>query len=139
MQETWNTSEHLGHVYMYNIFKLMLLLFSLILAVESMGATIDNKVLRLQHLSGCRLKISSGYRTPKRNKAIGGAPESYHLSDRARDLIIVGKCPHNYRTLALIAAGLFGGVISYRTHLHVDTREEKFHKHRIDGEFVDIK
>ena len=121
------------------ILRYIILAIMLIIASEAMSSTIDNKVLRLQHLSGCRLKISSGYRTPKENRRVGGAPKSLHLSDKARDIVIVGKCPHNYRSLALIAAGLFKGVISYETHLHVDLRKRKFHKHKIKGDYVDIK
>lgn len=33
------------------------------------------------------LRVSSGYRTPERNAAVGGVPNSYHLTGRAADFV----------------------------------------------------
>ena len=104
----------------------------------SKAEELDNKILQLQHLSGCHLKVTSGYRSPRKNKRVGGAQQSYHLLNRARDLVMVGRCPHSYRTLATLATTLFEGVISYPTHLHVDDREIRFHKHFDGKKYSDI-
>lgn len=55
---------------------------------------------------GKAIRISSGFRCPSLNKAVGGAPNSYHLVGRAADLVlddedelfrlydILGSLPH---------------------------------------------
>ncbi len=76
-------------------------------------------------LGGKSLTITSGYRTPETNKAVGGAPESTHMLGRALDIII----PPGQMDAAVRAAERFfgdsGGIGIYPRHLHIDDRPEK--------------
>lgn len=38
-------------------------------------------------LTGAGARVTSARRSPERNAAVGGAPNSYHLTDRARDIV----------------------------------------------------
>lgn len=103
-----------------------------------LNSIIDNKITKLENISKCKLIVTSGYRTPEKNRQIGGAKNSWHLKDLARDLIIKGKCKYNYRELGKLAVPIFNGVITYHNHIHVDLRKKPFHKHLIGKKFVDI-
>lgn len=71
----------------------------------------------------------SGYRTPKHNKKVGGAPKSQHLTASAADISCIGITP---RMLAdkieeLIIEGRMqdGGIGVYPTFVHYDIRHAK--------------
>lgn len=65
--------------------------------------------------------ITSGYRCEKHNARIGGARGSLHREGKAADIKIPGISP---RTVWVKCKECFadGGVGSYGTHTHVDTR-----------------
>lgn len=44
-------------------------------------------------LGNRRMTITSGFRTPEHNKAIGGAKNSYHLKGMAADFTVEGLTP----------------------------------------------
>lgn len=72
---------------------------------------------RLRALVGRPLRIVSGYRSPAHNRAVGGAPRSQHLYNRAADI------PAEYATVAQAAAAGFTGIGSRgRWAVHVDVR-----------------
>ena len=48
---------------------------------------------RLREAMGAPLKINSGRRCPRRNRAVGGAKESQHLLRIAADLALAGHEP----------------------------------------------
>lgn len=48
---------------------------------------------RIRELLGKPLIISSGYRSPKVNAGIGGAPNSYHTKGLAADFTVPGMTP----------------------------------------------
>lgn len=78
---------------------------------------------------GVPIRIRSGYRSPKHNKAVGGVPGSQHPKGNAGDLeqnVFKPKGLYN-RIEQLIAAGKMeqGGVGLYPTFVHYDTRGKK--------------
>ena len=63
--------------------------------------------------------VTSGYRSPSRNTAVGGVVGSLHVSGRAADIKVAGVSP---RTVAEVARQCgFGGIGTYDRHVHVDT------------------
>ena len=70
---------------------------------------------------GKKLMITSGCRTPEHNRAVGGAPHSYHLSCDAADIVIPGVAKEDVRAYALSLPGR-GGVGTYCSLdiVHVD-------------------
>jgi hypothetical protein len=71
----------------------------------------------------CKIKVTSGYRSPKKNKAVGGARNSYHLYNRARDIQASCLSPEK---LAQICKKYANGVIVYKHHVHIDNREKPY-------------
>lgn len=131
-------------IIIYKLIKYIIILSLLLYICEAYCNTnnlknvLSNNIIKLQVQSKCKLKITSGYRSRKDNARVGGAKNSYHLKDLARDLVIVGKCGHDYRSLGKIAKNLFPGVITYYNHLHVDMRKKPFHKHKVGKKYVDL-
>jgi uncharacterized protein YcbK (DUF882 family) len=65
--------------------------------------------------------VTSGYRCPRRNQAVGGAPESLHLAGMAADVQAAAATPEH---LASVAKGCgAGGIGVYPRHTHVDVGE----------------
>lgn len=79
----------------------------------------------LRSTLGCPIKITSHYRSPAYNRAVGGAKQSQHKAFRAADIQADGATPHEvYKILKLWRdQGRFqGGIGLYSTFVHVDTR-----------------
>jgi len=76
---------------------------------------------RLRDLVGEPLIITSGYRCPKHNAEVGGAPDSLHMAGCAADIRCDAVEP---RKLAQLAGrvGFFGVLVYKDGHVHVDTR-----------------
>lgn len=72
-------------------------------------------------LDGGPLDVTSGYRTPDHNAAVGGAPDSRHLRGEAAD---IRSRRHGPAALAALCerAG-FMGIGVYPAHVHADVRE----------------
>lgn len=71
-------------------------------------------------------KVTSGRRTPKGNRAVGGVPNSHHISGRAFDAV-----PQRGESMAQLAARLrrdYPGaeVIIESDHVHVEGLPEGF-------------
>ena len=81
------------------------------------------KLQQLRDRIGKPISITSGYRCPAHNRAVGGATQSQHLTGKAADITVKGMAP------AVVAdhaeAVGFGGIGRYATFTHVDTRSEK--------------
>jgi len=84
---------------------------------------IDKKI-RKYIKSKYRYKTTSGYRTHKHNKRVGGARNSYHLYNRARDIVPTNKYMRK-KIITAIAAHSPLSLIIYDTHLHIDDRDIK--------------
>lgn len=70
---------------------------------------------------GSPLLIASGYRCPRHNKAVGGAPYSYHMRGRAFDIATAAMTPDRRWKLAQIALEHGWALGVYDTFIHVDT------------------
>lgn len=74
---------------------------------------------------GKAVTITSAYRTPGKNKSVGGTAYSQHLYGRAADIKVKGISP---KTVAAYAEKLLpgkGGIGIYKTFTHIDTRATK--------------
>ena len=75
---------------------------------------------------GKRITIGSGYRTPGKNKAVGGATYSQHLYGTAADLHTPAGCtPAQMAQIAREIMPDWGGVGIYSWGIHVDVRDTK--------------
>lgn len=72
--------------------------------------------------------INSGYRTPTRNKEVGGAKYSYHMRGMAADIRIEGMTAKEIanKLNKIIPDGC--GIIVYNTWVHIDTRTKTYRK-----------
>lgn len=86
--------------------------------------TVDAELLdileKIREHFGRRMDINSGCRCHMHNRAIGGAPESWHIRGRAADVEVDGIKP----SLVAEAAVQYGasGVKNYSEWTHIDTR-----------------
>jgi uncharacterized protein YcbK (DUF882 family) len=74
---------------------------------------------------GKPVTITSAYRTPTRNKAVGGTTYSQHLYGRAADIKVNGVSPKTVATYANTLMPQKGGIGTYKNFTHIDTRAEK--------------
>ena len=72
--------------------------------------------------------INSGYRTPTRNKAVGGAKYSYHMRGMAADIRINGMTAKEIAKELNKIVPYECGIIVYNTWVHIDTRTKKYRK-----------
>ena len=74
------------------------------------------------------ITITSAFRTPEHNKAIGGAQPSQtsegsqHLFGKAADIVVAGMTPAQVAAVARRHG--FTGIGTYRTFTHVDVRDK---------------
>lgn len=92
--------------------------------------TVDCELLRvLQALRDKvrrRVKITSGHRSPKHNKDVGGALRSMHLLGVAADIWVAGWKPETLaKWLRDNVMQDFGCIIIYDNFLHIDMRRNK--------------
>jgi uncharacterized protein YcbK (DUF882 family) len=69
------------------------------------------------------LFITSGYRCPAHNKAVGGAKRSYHMKGMAADVWSENATPEDVARCALLVPAI-RGIGLYRNFTHVDIRKE---------------
>ena len=72
--------------------------------------------------------INSGYRTPTRNKEVGGAKYSYHMRGMAADIRVNGINPKKLANKLNEIIPDECGIIVYNTWVHIDTRTKKYRK-----------
>lgn len=84
-----------------------------------------NVLQKIRTHFGKAVTITSAYRTPTHNKAVGGQAYSQHLYGRACDIKVKSVAP---KTVAKYAETLLknkGGIGTYATFTHIDTRATK--------------
>ena len=83
----------------------------------------------LRNQVGKPVYINSGYRTPTRNKEVGGAKYSYHMRGMAADIRINGMTAKEIANkLNKIVPPDECGIIVYTSWVHIDTRPNKYRK-----------
>jgi len=97
---------------------------------EEEGFIDSNLVLKLEKLReavGFKLIITSGFRSEKKNKEVGGAKDSLHLKGLAVDIAIENISPSVLYQLIKNAFMIrFTGIIVYPKHVHLDLRSLDF-------------
>lgn len=84
-----------------------------------------NVLQKIRSHFGKSVTITSAYRTPVKNKAVGGTTYSQHLYGKAADIKVTGIAP---KTVAAYTEKLLpksGGIGIYSTFTHIDVRETK--------------
>ena len=74
---------------------------------------------------GRAVTITSAYRTPTRNKSVGGTAYSQHLYGRACDIKVGGISPARVAEYAETLLPNKGGIGIYDTFTHIDVRSVK--------------
>lgn len=82
----------------------------------------------LRNQVGKPVIITSGYRTPTRNKAVGGARYSYHMRGMAADIRINGMTAKEIANKLNKIIPNECGIIVYENWVHIDTRTQKYRK-----------
>lgn len=88
------------------------------------AATLDLLERVRARCGGHPVTIHSGCRCPAYNKKVGGSPNSQHLVGRAADISIEGVPHGTVHAVASSALGYTGGLGSYATFNHLDTRTD---------------
>ena len=84
------------------------------------------KVLqKIRNHFGRTVTITSAYRTPAKNKAVGGKAYSQHLYGMAADIKVKGVAPKTVAAYANTLLPKSGGIGTYNTFVHVDVRKTK--------------
>lgn len=99
---------------------------------EDLKAFVEKNLQPLREFLDSRIFITSAYRTPEYNKAVGGVKNSYHLYDKgafAVDLMVQGVDPPIVKIVleGLIRLGVIdeGGIGLYSNFVHYDNRGYK--------------
>jgi uncharacterized protein YcbK (DUF882 family) len=82
----------------------------------------------LRNQVGKPVYITSGYRTPARNKKVDGAKYSYHMRGMAADIRIEGMTAKEIANKLNKIIPFGCGIIVYASWVHVDTRPNTYRK-----------
>lgn len=74
---------------------------------------------------GRAVTITSAYRTPTRNAAVGGTAYSQHLYGMAADIKVQGISPKKVAAYAETIMPSRGGIGIYSTFTHIDVRDNR--------------
>ena len=78
---------------------------------------------RLRRCDGKPMILTSAYRCPEHNKAVGGVKNSQHILGKAFDIRLDGRDAEKLAETARYFG--FRGIGIYDTFLHIDTRDRK--------------
>jgi len=81
-----------------------------------------DKLQMFRYVIGRPIIITSGYRCPEHNRAVGGAPKSKHMEGIAADIRVEGMTPKQVAELADKAG--FTGIGIYDNFVHLDIRKD---------------
>ena len=84
-----------------------------------------NVLQKIRSHFGQSVTITSAYRTPTKNKAVGGTTYSQHLYGRAADIKVKGVTPKKVAAYAETLLKNKGGIGIYSTFCHIDVRTTK--------------
>ncbi|MBR2388158.1 MAG: DUF882 domain-containing protein [Clostridia bacterium] len=84
-----------------------------------------NVLQKIRSHFGKSVTITSAYRTPSKNKAVGGQTYSQHLYGRAADIKVKGVTPKKVAAYAETLLKNKGGIGTYNTFTHIDIRTTK--------------
>ena len=84
-----------------------------------------NVLQKIRAHFGKAVTITSAYRTPGRNKAVGGETYSQHLYGRAADIKVKGVSPQKVAAYAETLLKNTGGIGVYNSFTHIDVRNVK--------------
>ena len=79
------------------------------------------KLQQLRHDLNASITITSGYRCPAHNAAVGGSSRSQHKEGTATDIVVSGLHPDEVAD----ACEKFDGLGRYDTFTHIDSRGSK--------------
>ena len=109
-------------------------------------AEIDQRLVEalqeLRDLAGAPVRVTSGYRCPDHNRAVGGAKQSRHLRGHAADIVIKGlSVAGMYELAGRVAAFRNGGIGVYpeQGFVHVDIREVRTRWGHLGGKYVSFE
>ena len=97
--------------------------------MEKMDADLLQRLDEARDLAGIPFPLSSAYRCPKHNKAVGGVPTSSHTRGYAVDIRCVDSHSRFVMLQALLEAG-FRRVELAPTWIHVDNDPDKPRRNR---------
>lgn len=84
-----------------------------------------NVLQKIRSHFGQAVTINSAYRTPTKNKAVGGETYSQHLYGKAADIKVKGVTPKKVAAYAETLLKNKGGIGIYSTFTHIDVRATK--------------
>lgn len=84
-----------------------------------------NVLQKIRAHFGKPVTITSAYRTPGKNKAVGGETYSQHLYGRAADIKVKGVSPAKVAAYAETLLKNRGGIGGYNSFTHIDVRNVK--------------
>lgn len=84
---------------------------------DRMNAAFLVKLAECRRLAGIAFAITSSYRSPEKNRAVGGSPSSMHLQGRAVDVVARNGVARWKIVRAALSLGLSVGIMENAVHI----------------------